>query len=251
HVISVQPSCSKTMDGITSIHVLTDLDVHVEAECNDRFLAQFSTVNYVDWFLNSTYQGNPLLSCVFMNVSNSFILFLSVSWAEPGEIMLNHDIYMITCVMDDHGKTASDVKTIKQGLLGPREIQSHMGGDASSGFSLELTDVRGDALGNIVPIGRRVRLTANILGAADENGIRAVSCDAVGGDSTYKILRGGCGDGMVIPKNIGFTTTGLKSESPVFTTFRLAKSKTVSFQCNFTTCVTNCDGVSVLSASMR
>lgn len=53
-----------------------------------------------------------------------------------------------------------------------------------------------------------------------------------------------CGDGKVFSKSDGFITNGTTARSPVFKAFRLMGSNLLVFECNFTVCFSNCDGVS-------
>ncbi|KAK6194494.1 hypothetical protein SNE40_000119 [Patella caerulea] len=249
YVLDIKPTCSNTTGGVTTVQVLTDLELFVEAECSNNHVAQFSTINYVDWTLKARYTGDSKKECVFdkKQYSNTYLLRIAVSFAEPGNVMLTHEVVQITCTLDTHGKSQSKVETLKEGLLGATELQSHMGGRASSSFTLQLTDIDGKKLPKTIALGRKVQLNAKMLvsaapGAKDEKGLRAVNCAAIAGKSTYKILRGGCGDGLIIPRNKGFNTVGRTTTSPVFSAFRLAKLSAVSFRCNFTTCKSNCDG---------
>ncbi|XP_050413920.1 vitelline envelope sperm lysin receptor [Patella vulgata] len=249
YVLDIKPTCSNTTGGVTTIQVLTDLELFVEAECANKYVAQFSTINYVDWSLEARYTGDNTKGCIFdkKQLSNTYLLRISVSWAEPGNVMLTHEVVQITCTLDTHGISQSKVDTLKEGLLGATELQSHMGGRASSSFTLQLTDIDGKQLPKSIALGRKVQLHAKMLvsaapGAKDEKGLRAVNCAATAGNHTYKILRGGCGDGLILPSNKGFNTIGTTTTSPVFSAFRLAKLSAVSFRCNFTTCKSNCDG---------
>ena len=152
----------------------------------------------------------------------------------------------MTCTFDDKEiNRESDPGDVIESLVAPKELQSHHGNETNSTVSLTLTDVLGNAVpSDNVPLGKKVLLVARTDGAGGEQGIYPISCDAVSDSAgvRYAVLRAGCGDGIVLRKSAGFSTTGRTTTSPYFKVFDLGIGHHIRFQCNFSLCEGTCDG---------
>ncbi|XP_071085466.1 uncharacterized protein [Haliotis cracherodii] len=71
-----------------------------------------------------------------------------------------------------------------------------------------------------------------------------------GKEPGHCLNEGSCGDGIVFPKNIGFTTTGKKTKRPYFEAFTVKVNSALKFECNFTMCASRCDGNSCTNAGI-
>ncbi|KAL5018404.1 hypothetical protein ScPMuIL_004126 [Solemya velum] len=73
-------------------------------------------------------------------------------------------------------------------------------------------------------------------------GLQASSCSVVSTSTSYSVIRGGCGDGLVFNREEGFLTDGTTAISPAFEWFGLEHNDAMRVVCNFTLCEDNCDG---------
>nr|UNY67748.1 VEZP21 [Haliotis tuberculata] len=252
-ILKVAPECGPTVKSVAKINVITDLFITGFARCKDGKNYKFSTTDNVNHLLEVSYAGS---GCVFfkMDSSNVYTVPIFIQYGSPtGPVQTSEEQYQVTCTFDKNGQSKSGFKVVSDALLAPREIQTNLGPSSKSGYSLDMTDVLGNALPNTVDIGRMVKLTAKSDGRGGESGLRALSCDVVGVKTTkrYAILRAGCGDGMIFKKTAGFTTKGLTSVSPYFATFNLFQDEEVFFDCNFTLCRKACDGSSCATARRK
>ncbi|XP_067665841.1 vitelline envelope sperm lysin receptor-like [Haliotis asinina] len=245
-ILKVAPECGPSVNSVAKINIITDLYITGFARCKDGKKYEFRSSNKVNHILEVSYAGS---GCVFfkMDSSHVYTVPIFIQWGSPASpLQTSEEQYQVTCTFDKNGESKSDFKIITDALLAPREIQTNLGPLAKSGYTLDMTNVLGNALPSTVDIGRMVKLTAKSDGRSGESGLRALSCDVVGVKTTkrYAILRAGCGDGMIFNKSAGFTTKGLTSISPYFATFNLFQDEEVFFDCNFTLCRKACDGSS-------
>ncbi|XP_046576674.1 vitelline envelope sperm lysin receptor-like isoform X2 [Haliotis rubra] len=245
-IMKVAPECGPNVKSVAKINIVTDLHITGFARCKDGKKYEFRSSNRVNHFLEVSYAGS---GCVFfkMDSSNVYTVPIFIQWGSPASpLQTSEEQYQVTCTFDKNGESKSGSKIITDALLAPREIQTNLGPLAKSGYTLDMTNVLGNALPSTVDIGRMVKLTAKSDGRGGESGLRALSCDVVGvkTNKRYSILRAGCGDGMIFNKTAGFTTKGLTSISPYFATFNLFQDEEVFFDCNFTLCRKACDGSS-------
>ncbi|KAL5012407.1 hypothetical protein ScPMuIL_010958 [Solemya velum] len=144
-----------------------------------------------------------------------------------------------------HPRKTNKANSATSGITSGKELQDHTGDVAKETVVLTLVDVKGDEITQpAVQIGKLVRLRATIVGESSSAGIMAASCEAIGstGSTSYRFIKGGCGDGYVIPKSDGFYSHGRSALSPVIQFFQIKGSDVIQFVCNFSMCQDNCDG---------
>lgn len=249
YILQVTPSCGTATNEDATINIITDLNAEAKAVCAGGAEVDFASTDGVNFAITVAYpsQGSPSSeSCVFERRANSevFAVKVVVSYGEVGSLVhQEEEEYTVSCTFDPVGVDDSSNQQMVEGLIAPTEIQANKGDDSTSTFNLELVDVKGRSLSSTnVQLGRTVMLSATTSGS---EGIRPVSCYAIDGNSRYAILRAGCGDGIVFPKDAGFVTTGTNTTSPYFTAFSINAAAVVSFTCTFITCELNtCDGSS-------
>ncbi|XP_067662151.1 vitelline envelope sperm lysin receptor-like isoform X2 [Haliotis asinina] len=244
YVLEVKHTCGATLKEDSQVTILTDLNVGVSVECKGEIIAIKSSDN-VNYNFKVAYEGDPKKKCVFKTRKHAGIrmVLLNIKWSEPREMVkTKQEQYLITCTLDPHAVNQTVKHETKEGLLGPTELQQQMGPPSTSTYFLKVSDIYGRPIKTHVAIGRKVQLWARMKAANKEKGVRAVSCNAVAGKMSYPILRGGCGDGIVFPRNQGFITRGVIIRSPFFGAFKLRNEPFISFTCNFTSCKNKCDG---------
>ncbi|XP_014777558.1 vitelline envelope sperm lysin receptor, partial [Octopus bimaculoides] len=93
-----------------------------------------------------------------------------------------------------------------------------------------------------------------LIGKSKNNvtGLITNNCVAKSDRNTqYKILKAGCGDGFIFSSDDGFNTDGSTITSPFFRMFKLMNSDSLTFQCTFTICNSDCDGNSCRRKRLR
>ncbi|XP_067674370.1 vitelline envelope sperm lysin receptor-like [Haliotis asinina] len=251
YTLQVTPLCSTSIDAGATITVKTDLNVYANAYCQQATPVRFKQVDGATFTLDVAYPGSKSpKACTFKQRENAEVYFIRVviSYGEPGaEVHSEEEVLTITCTLDPKGSKTSGKKVIKGRLIAPKVIGVYKGTKSKSKLSLQLTDISRQSLnGRNINLGRKVLLIASTDGSSGEKGLRITSCDAIGHTTgkRYQVIRAGCGDGKVFKKTLGFVTTGLSAMSPYFDMFHLDNDKTVTFDCNFTLCKTQCDGSS-------
>nr|BAB15930.1 vitelline coat protein 42 [Omphalius pfeifferi] len=267
YTLKVTPYCGKGAEADARIEIVTDLVIKARLECAGGVNVDFTTtdkVNYVAYVSYPTHSTpHP---CVFLKKVNAMVFSVKVlaSYGEgprdldcpdpdpegsgdpdvPGLVRMEEGQWTVTCSFGlmGNGKVG---KNVIEGCIAPTELMTNAGPASSSSFDLELVDVTGRSLaGQDVHNGRTVQLRGVATSASGVIGIRPVSCFAIDGVAAYAILRAGCGDGIVFPKDRGFITNGLTTLSPYFMAFEINFASTVTYKCHFVTCDENCDGSS-------
>nr|UNY67743.1 VEZP16 [Haliotis tuberculata] len=251
YTLEVTPLCSTSVEGGATITIKTDLNVEASAYCQQVTPVKFKRVDSVTFTLDVAYPGSKSTKpCTFKQRENSRVYFLRVvaSYGEIGaEVHTDEEVVTVTCTLDPKGSKTSGKKQIKGRVIAPKEIKVNKGAKSKSKLNLILTDIARESLaGRRIDLGRKVLLIASTDGSSGEKGLRITSCDAVGQKTgtRYQLIRAGCGDGHVFKKTTGFVTTGLSAMSPYFDMFHLDDDKSITFDCNFTLCKTQCDGSS-------
>ncbi|XP_064605728.1 vitelline envelope sperm lysin receptor-like [Liolophura sinensis] len=246
-IFLVFSKCPASDMDTPTLHLTADVPAYALARCRngDKPLTAVDAVNWaVDGSFSQSYVGT---SCQFYKKEGirTYTVDVEVGWGErDAQIIQERKIHTISCAYDAHGKAVSKTETIAEWFLNPWEQQTLLGGNSTAAFTLKVMDVLGNEVtGDHISIGRKIQLVAwDITGRL--NSFRALSCAAVNSQSRYYILRAGCGDGLIFPKTIGFETRGNCVYSPWFEAFKLSGGdSTIRFECTFTACGQNCDGV--------
>ncbi|XP_064611720.1 vitelline envelope sperm lysin receptor-like [Liolophura sinensis] len=233
------------MLDLPKLYLRADVPAYAKAKCQNGDKT-FTSTNAVEFELfgafDRMYNGS---NCQYYKKdgSNTFTVDVEIGWGELGSHVINNkDVKTISCAYDDHGRALSATETIAEWFLNPKEMQTLLGIASKAVFDLQVVDVLGRPVGpDHISIGRKIRLKATDS-SNELQAFRALSCEAKNENSTYAILRAGCGDGLVFNKRVGFETTGAEVLSPYFEAFRLRGSANIQFQCTFTACDGSCDG---------
>ncbi|XP_041370520.1 vitelline envelope sperm lysin receptor-like [Gigantopelta aegis] len=251
YIIRVSQACANDTYGVTTIHVVVDVVAQVMAHCKNNLTKTFTSSDDVNFYADAKYYGDSNVDCLFIRKATGEVYWLEVhvSLGDQGSGLLKvRHQYIVTCTLDNQGSRESKLLNLVDGLIPRQELQHHLGEISHSTFTLDITDANGNTLNDVsIPIGEKIRLKATISGNPSEVGLRVSSCCAMDGSAVYPIILGGCGNGVIIPTNMGFETRGNQSKSPIFEAFQLATGSDVQFACNFTSCLSNCDGDNCLS----
>ncbi|KAL5004885.1 hypothetical protein ScPMuIL_018341 [Solemya velum] len=166
-----------------------------------------------------------------------------------GVVEVPMERYTVTCLKAGTESKSSGNKVVAPALIAPTELQTNRGVAGNEMIVIGVVDTRDKPIRNRkIKFGEMIKLKAAIRrGLTFGCGFKVVSCDAVGTESQlrYAILRGGCGDGVVIPTTRGFLSDGyFTAVSPPFKMFELVGSDSVAFHCNITICTDKCSGSS-------
>ncbi|XP_041370540.1 vitelline envelope sperm lysin receptor-like [Gigantopelta aegis] len=250
YILQVKPYCGLSATASNgSIHIVTDLEIEARAECANGDV-DFNNADSVNFHLAIRYpEANSKLNntrantgyCMLYERADSlFTVKVLVSWGETGSVIhTNEEQYQVTCTFSHKGIDETANKTIVEGLIAAKTIQSYHG-NTNLTMTLAVTDVIGDTITSHIHIGRKIRLKGSIDSLV--NGLHAVGCDAIGKNNNrrYAIIRAGCGDGIVFQKDAGFKTKDNVTWSPYFEAFTLPGNTAISFECNFTVCTLPC-----------
>ncbi|ESO96387.1 hypothetical protein LOTGIDRAFT_239312 [Lottia gigantea] len=246
-LIEISVNCGKKIDNDPVLKILTDVDIWATAKCNggDQEFTSTDSVHYVLPAAIST-KGNR---CLFYQRENSdhYYVEVLVFYGERDSLILTKQkIVTAICNYGDFGKDSSAEQTIVDGPMAPTGIHNIVGDTVPSSeltLSIQTVDDQ-DAVGPLA-LDRRYSLFGTYTGSLANVGLKPVSCDAVSknGDR-YSVLIAGCGDGMIFDRTEGFITLGKTFRSPYFVAFHLSTSVDLSFDCNVTLCIPNCDGSS-------
>ena len=204
------------------------------------------------------YPGDPRATvgcCSFFHPPNSnlYVAELEVFWGfTNGTLMNDYETYTITCTVNGNANASFAAVSINDDAISVTEnLEENLGNEFSDSSSLKLIDVLGNEItDSVIPMGKKVRLELSIDGSGSGVGITPYDCEARNSADTksFKILNAGCGDGVIFPKNEGFTSSGLTATSPIFKAFKLIESlgttSQISYKCYFANCNETCAGSS-------
>ncbi|ESO89843.1 hypothetical protein LOTGIDRAFT_233996 [Lottia gigantea] len=255
YIINVDFVCPKEADGTMQITVETDIpDTLPFAYCRDPFTYYYMEINANDnYVIDVSFSGADLDGCVFTKAESGEIYTLEVYVPLAGGIFTSEDLpHLVMCSFEDTSQEISD-STIFSDSAQPIEESLHtMGKVGDSNVDLYLENILQERVTAGVALGSSIRIVAELKGdIPGEESFQAISCKAVSNNDEYALLLGGCGDGIIVARNKGFKTEGKKVTSPYFRSFRIRGSKTLSFDCTFALCKSNCDGDSCPNASVR
>ncbi|KAL5018401.1 hypothetical protein ScPMuIL_004123 [Solemya velum] len=160
-------------------------------------------------------------------------------------MITDEERFIITCTQSDHKQGSSPMKDIDQSLNQPMELQGHTGNASDNLVTVVLGDVLYKEIeADSIPRGKLVYIMAKVdVDMSDKIvGLQASSCSVVSTSTSYSVIRGGCGDGLVFNREEGFLTDGTTAISPAFEWFGLEHNDAMRVVCNFTLCEDNCDG---------
>ncbi|XP_064611642.1 vitelline envelope sperm lysin receptor-like [Liolophura sinensis] len=248
---AVIPHCPQTTAENTTILMKADVPVVAEVLCRYDRIFNMKQIDEVTYAIDATFSSlNNSRICAFQKkaLTNVYVLPVNVLWGDGHGVVLKFwHRTLLTCGFDSHTADSSAPQIMSDLGLPLIENQRNRGPVSDAMFQVQLLDVLGQPVEGL-PVGRKTQLKAVMQGTKGEVGFRVTSCNAVGisfeTNTTYGIIRGGCGDGKVFSKSDGFTTNGMTARSPVFKAFRLMGSNLLVFECNFTVCFSNCDGSS-------
>lgn len=249
YIIEVTPECAASVGSsqTSTITVLTDIpQTEPFAICKDDYDFVFDQQPDDTYKLTVYFEGDTTLVCVWNKLQDVETYTVDVYVPEsPGIFTFDVAPTKIVCNYAGSGTGDTDTSSVGESLKPIQEIQNHMATVSDSSVDLCVADVLENCLTGRIALGKTVLLKAVLIGnIPDEPSFQALSCKAIGGSSDYPVLVGGCGDGVVIPRDQGFITTGKVAKSPYFRAFRVPGSRELLFDCTFIVCTSPCDGSS-------
>nr|ABE72928.1 vitelline envelope zona pellucida domain 5 [Haliotis discus hannai] len=247
-IIKVHSDCSKTKDGVTTITLSADHPVVVTFLCKGGVVATPQTQDGVTYIQTAAFLPNQGPACLFEKMAKSEVYKLKMQVAREskvGNVGVSdaRDNFLVTCRYDAEAKNMTEREKINVGKHIFEEIFTNRGRRLSNiQVQMAAVDVRGKPVKE-VSLGRIIKLRAKLTGSQR---LIPVSCTAANSFGEYRVLLGGCGDGLVFRKKSGFRVRGRIIDSPYFTAFRLPGAMKMLFKCNFTVCpfASKCDGSS-------
>ncbi|XP_046552471.1 vitelline envelope sperm lysin receptor-like [Haliotis rubra] len=249
-VVKVKSECSVGRTGLSTINVLSDFPVNVEVFCKNGVVVKPITTDGVTYVQKVAFVNNATTPCIFkvniLTVSLIYKVKVRVSWktrVKGINIQNSGNYYTVTCSYGDKAYNSSKSTEIDSSLQALDEVIQNKGSSMKSDVSMILVNTLNRPMVGTIALGRRLRIQATVMGKVH---VRPVSCWAASGNKTYHILVGGCGDGFIFKKTVGFNIKGKTIRSPLFSAFRLPGSKTLNFKCIFAACSNPgaCDGSS-------
>nr|ABE72929.1 vitelline envelope zona pellucida domain 5 [Haliotis rufescens] len=247
-IIKVHSDCSKTKDGLSTITLCADHPVVVTFLCKGGVVATPQTQDGVTYIQTAAFLPKKGPACLLEKMAKSEVYKLKVQVARESKVgnvgvSDDHNNFLVTCRYDAEAKNITERETIDVGKHIFEEIFTNSGRRLSNiPVQMAAVDVLGKPV-KVVTLGRIVKLRAKLTGSQR---LIPVSCTAANGFREYRVLLGGCGDGLVFRKKSGFRVRGRIIDSPYFTAFRLPGTMKMWFKCNFTVCpfAAKCDGSS-------
>nr|UNY67752.1 VEZP25 [Haliotis tuberculata] len=257
YVLRVSSNCGKSESDEAVVTIMADLDFKGTAVCAGNIAVPFQRIDKATARLTVKYKSSGSSTCQFTKRDKVrvYVIHVKVAYGEEGHLVFQaEEERTVTCTFDPTNKNQTQGSVITAGLIAPSALSNYQGPAITSSLKLQLTDVLGkDMVGRKVWRSRKVQLKGTTSGSSGEKGVKPVSCDAIGQSSgrRYAIIRAGCGDGIVFPKDKGFSTEGLVTKSPFFESFGIENDTALNFQCNFTLCRKKCDGDSCQTERRR
>ncbi|XP_067668780.1 vitelline envelope sperm lysin receptor-like [Haliotis asinina] len=246
YVFDISPECGT--DGISDgyITIMTDTGMEAKAICAGGKEVFFSTEDNVFFGLSVSYPGKGSSPCVFAQKPKAkvFTVEIHVSFGEAGRRLHSpEDEFKLSCSFQPEGEKGSEPLKVAPPASAPVVLQGNKPPKSKSHIKVIMVDVLGRSLSGVpIAAGKTVRLKAMSLTAGDK-GIQPESCDAVDSKGNkLSMLRDGCGDGMVVPKDKGFTTNGTVALSHFFRLFTINGDPGIRFKCKVLVCSTDCNG---------
>nr|ABE72930.1 vitelline envelope zona pellucida domain 5 [Haliotis fulgens] len=254
-IIKVHSDCSKTKDGVTTITLCADHPVVVTFLCKGGVVATPQTQDGVRYIQTAAFLPKQGPDCLFEKMAKSEVYKLKVQVARESKVgnvgvRDAHENFLVTCRYDAEAKNSTERELIDVGQHIFEEIFKNNGRRLSNiPLQMAAVDVLGKPVKH-VSLGRIVKLRATLTGSQR---LIPVSCAAVNGFGEYRILLGGCGDGLVFRKTSGFRVRDRIIDSPYFAAFRLPGSMKMWFKCNYTVCpfAAKCNGNSCYNGNRK
>ncbi|XP_063431217.1 vitelline envelope sperm lysin receptor-like isoform X2 [Mytilus trossulus] len=277
YVYNVSYTCGTLVSGAdfdasgAGVTIQTELYVIAEIKCANAVtyhirLMDPTNIDTLSANIYYTNDGNGTIGtdCFFFQShteSNLYVVEMNVYWGySNNSLMHEYEAYTITCSTEGlaTNNTVPERTIDKNGIRITADLEGHIGDGFSGLSSLVLVDVLGRPItGNTITRQKKVMLQLSIDGSGGKLGVIPHWCEAYNSDNTqtYRILSAGCGDGIMFPITVGFTTKGLTATSPHFKVFglleALGNTASVSYQCAFSTCSAACDGSSCAIRNKR
>ncbi|XP_067681924.1 vitelline envelope sperm lysin receptor-like [Haliotis asinina] len=257
YVLKVSSNCGKSESDEAIVTIVADLEFKGTAICAGNIAVPFKRIDKATARLSVKYNSGGSSTCQFTKRDKVrvYVIHVKIAYGAKGQLVYQaEEERTVTCIFDPTNKNQTQGSLITAGLIAPEVLSKYKGPAVTSSLKLQLIDVLGkDMLGRKVWRSRKVQLKGTTSGVSGEKGVKPVDCDAIGHSSgkRYAVIRAGCGDGIVFPKNTGFITEGLVTKSPFFETFGIENDTALNFQCNFTLCTKRCDGDSCTNQRRR
>lgn len=274
YILDVSKSCGeKTADGTyysgtgANVTIKSDLHVRAKVHCANSKIVQINPINDTNTettlklcYTNDTTTCAVADDCYFntpADGSNFYSVELEVYWGfDNGTLMNEYETYTISCIAEGNKTERMSNKAVEDDFVPlTGNLVGNLGGNYAEGSSLKLIDVLGKEITGALPMEKKVHLRIETT-SSEYSGVVPYNCNAKSkdGNTIYPILQAGCGEGVIFPKSVGFTTKGQMSTSPFFKVFRLMEDGSdagISYECSFVVCNNTCDGSSCSLRSKR
>ncbi|CAC5401631.1 unnamed protein product [Mytilus coruscus] len=264
YILDVSQSCGEKMTTAgkyyagtgANVTIKSDLYVQAQVKCQNG-LVQLEPIDETNTetslSLCYTNDTDSVCPCEFntpADNSNFYSAVLQVFWGfKNGTLMNEFETYTISCIAEgNQTKLLSNIDIDEDLIPVKSEVVDSFGHDYTGSSSLKLLDVLGEEIITKVPMSKKVQLELTVT-TGEYHGVVPYDCRAISkdGNTDYRFLIAGCGDGTIIPTNKGFTTKEKISKSPFFKIFKLLETTQeggLSYECSFTVCNATCDGSS-------
>ncbi|CAC5401633.1 unnamed protein product [Mytilus coruscus] len=264
YILDVSQSCGEKMTTTgkyyagtgANVTIKSDLYVQAQVKCQNG-LVQLEPIDETNTetslSLCYTNDTDSVCPCTFntpADNSNFYSAVLQVFWGfKNGTLMNEFETYTISCIAEgNQTKLLTNIDIDEDHIPIKEQLVDTLGNDYMGGATLKLLDILGKEITSKLPMSKKVQLELAVT-TTDYIGVVPYDCKAISkdGNTEYKFLLAGCGDGTIIPTNAGFTTKEKTSTSPFFKIFKLLETTQeggISYECSFTVCNATCDGSS-------
>lgn len=244
-IIEVKHRCPDNPDGQPTLALIADVPTYGFAVCKNGG-KRFESIDRALHSLSATFDlSDTGKDCIFNYIkgNNSYTLDVEVGWGEDRPLIPKSRKHSITCRYDVSGKLVVSDQTVSHWFPTPKQHQKLLGSSlVTANIRLQvLDDSNAEITWSAVPLGKKIRLKAYDT-PESSLALRPLSCIAQSPESSYAILRDGCGDGLILDNTVGFKTERFQVNSPLFDAFHLPGGSSLQFVCNFTICDGFCDG---------
>ncbi|ESO97217.1 hypothetical protein LOTGIDRAFT_239158 [Lottia gigantea] len=247
YILDVSIDCGSSVSDSPVIKILSDLDIKAEAHCVGESF-KFTTDDNVHHEVTASYTVEGANSnCILRNTKNTHEADVHVLFGTTGgHILTKTQVFTVSCTLDSNGIVSATNLNTQLGRIAHKELVTNVGTSILAGkITLELQDVKEQKITGDTPMDKWVSLYAVSDGTMSETGLKALSCYAKNSNGDeYGILRSGCGDGLVFPKDAGFKTVGKTVRSPYFKSFLVEGDATITYECEYLLCTSECNGSS-------
>ncbi|VDI84035.1 Hypothetical predicted protein [Mytilus galloprovincialis] len=221
-VVDFDIECGESTNDTANITFLTDVDyITPVALCNGTEVI-LTPIDDFRSTINASYPGGSDVGCIFLRTYGPGIdvysVNIEVAHNVNGTLIQNaDDVYSLTCSFGDEIDGHADAR--KMIHFPPKALTDIKSRNITTNLTLDVVDYGGVSLtGKLIPLGKNIRLKAEILATSNETSFRAFSCQAISYDGieTFDILIGGKKDNISNIQRLlqkGFTQGEIQTEA--------------------------------------